>query len=44
MDFTRLLRLLPDDQRQQVQKVIDTLRMGARSEETISNYVHAIRK
>ena len=44
MDFTRLLRLLPDDQRQQVQKVIDTLRMGARSEKTIENYVHAINR
>lgn len=42
MDFTRLLRLLPEDQRQQIQKVINTLKIGARSEKTILNYVHAI--
>ena len=44
MDFTKLLRLLPSDQRQQIQKVIDTLKMGARSDKTILNYIHAINR
>ena len=42
MDFSKLLRLLPEDQRQQIQKVINTLKIGVRSEKTILNYVHAI--
>lgn len=44
MDFTKLLRLLPNSQRQQIQKVIDTLRLGGRSVKTIENYVHAIHR
>lgn len=44
MDFTKLLRLMPTNQRQQIQKVIDTLRIGGRSEKTIENYVHAINR
>lgn len=44
MDFTRLLRLMPANQRQQIQKVIDTLQIGGRSTKTIENYVHAINR
>lgn len=44
MDFTRLLRLMPTNQRQQIQKVIDTLQIGGRSTKTIENYVHAINR
>lgn len=42
MYFKRLMRFMPNERKEQLQKVIDTLRMGARSEKTISNYVHAI--
>lgn len=44
MDFTRLLRLMPIDKTKQVKKVIDTLRMGGRSEKTIDNYVCAVNR
>lgn len=44
MRFKRLLRLMTDDKRKQIQKVIDTLNMGGRSEKTIKNYVYAIHR
>lgn len=44
MNFKQIMRLLPDDQRQQIQNVINTLRLGGRSEKTIENYVHAIHR
>lgn len=44
MDFSRLLRLMPTKSRQQVQKVIDTLTIGGRSQKTIDNYVCAINR
>ena len=42
MKYARLLRLLPEERRRQVQKVIDTLKIGGKSEKTTANYVHAI--
>lgn len=42
MDFNRLMRFMPDETKEKVNKVIDTLRIGGRSEKTILNYVHAI--
>ena len=33
---------MPTDKREKIQKVIDTLTMGRRSEKTIENYVCAI--
>ena len=42
MDFKRLMRFMPNERKEQLQKVIDTLKIGGRSEKTISNYVHAI--
>lgn len=44
MKFAKLLRLMPNEKRSQVQKVIDTLRIGSRSEKTIDNYVCAINR
>lgn len=44
MDFTRLLKFTPLEKRNQVQKVIYTLRMGGRSDKTIENYVCAINR
>ncbi len=44
MNFKKLLRFMPIERRNQVQKVIDTLRMGGRSEKTIDNYVCAINR
>lgn len=44
MNFTRLLRLMPENERAQVQKVIDTLKIGGRSDKTIANYVYAINR
>lgn len=44
MDLTRILRLMPLKQREQIQKVIDTLKIGGRSEKTINNYVCAINR
>lgn len=44
MNFTRLLRFMPIERKNQIQKVIDTLRMGGRSEKTIDNYVCAINR
>lgn len=38
------MRFMPDKRKNQLQKVIDTLRIGGRSEKTISNYVHAIKR
>lgn len=42
MNFIRLLRFLPTKEKEQIEKVIDTLRIGGRSEKTITNYVFAI--
>ena len=42
MKYARILRLMPDERRKQTQKVIDTLKIGGRSEKTTANYVHAI--
>ena len=42
MYYKRLMRFMPNERKKQLQKVIDTLRIGGRSEKTISNYVHAI--
>lgn len=42
MEYGRILRLLSSERKKQIQKVIDTLKMGGRSEKTIDNYVHAI--
>ena len=42
MKYARLFRFLTDERKEQIQKVIDALRMGGRSEKTIDNYVHAI--
>ena len=44
MNLTRLLRLMTENEREHVQKVIDTLRIGGRSEKTIVNYVYAINR
>lgn len=44
MEFKRLMRFMPNERKSQLQKVIDTLRIGGRSEKTISNYVHAINR
>lgn len=44
MNLTRLLILLPEKERKQIQKVIDTLKIGGRSERTIANYVYAINR
>lgn len=44
MYYKRLMRFMPNERKIQLQKVIDTLRIGGRSEKTISNYVHAINR
>ena len=44
MQYKRLMRFIPNERKEQLQKVIDTLRIGGRSEKTISNYVHAINR
>lgn len=44
MNYKRLMRFMPNERKEQLQKVIDTLRIGGRSEKTISNYVHAINR
>lgn len=44
MDLTKLLELMPNKKREQIQKVIDTLKMGGRSEKTIDNYVCSINR
>lgn len=44
MYYKRLMRFMPNERKEQLQKVIDTLRIGGRSEKTISNYVHAINR
>lgn len=44
MNFTKFLRFMPIERKNQIQKVIDTLRMGGRSEKTIDNYVCAINR
>ena len=44
MNYKRLMRFMPNERKEQFQKVIDTLRIGGRSEKTISNYVHAINR
>lgn len=42
MSFTKKSYGLPEKRNKQIQNVIDTLRMGGRSENTIENYVGAI--
>lgn len=42
MYYKKLMRFMPNERKKQLQKVIDTLRIGGRSEKTIVNYVHAI--
>lgn len=44
MYYKRLMRFMPDERKNQLQIVIDTLKIGGRSEKTISNYVHAIKR
>lgn len=44
MYYKRLMRFMPNERKEQLQRVIDTLRIGGRSEKTISNYVHAINR
>ena len=44
MDFTKIMSIMPIERKKQLQKVIDTLEIGERSEDTISNYVHAINR
>ncbi|MBP3597059.1 MAG: hypothetical protein J6J60_06645 [Clostridia bacterium] len=44
MYYKRLMRFMPNERKIQLQKVIDTLRIGGRNEKTISNYVHAINR
>lgn len=44
MYYKRLMRFMSNEIKEQLQKVIDTLRIGGRSEKTISNYVHAINR
>ena len=44
MNYKRFMRFMPNERKEQLQKVIDTLRIGGRSEKTISNYVHAINR
>lgn len=44
MDLTRLLRLMTEKEREQTQRVIDTLKIGGKSEKTIANYVCAINR
>lgn len=44
MYYKKLMRFMPNQRKNQLQKVIDTLRIGGRSEKTISNYVHAINR
>lgn len=42
MEYERLLRFIGAERKKQIQKVIDTLKIGGRSKKTIDNYVHAI--
>ena len=44
MSFKKNSDFLSDERRQQIQRVIDTLRMGGRSETTVASYVSAIRR
>ena len=44
MNLKKFFRLIPMDKREKIQKVIDTLTMGRRSEKTIENYVCAINR
>ena len=44
MNYNNLMRFLPDERKNQLQKVIDTLKIGGRSEKTIDNYVCAINR
>lgn len=37
MDLTRLLRLMPEEERKQIQKVIDILKIGGRSKKKKNN-------
>ena len=44
MGFAKKINSMPIERKQQVQKVIDTLKIGGRSENTIKNYVSAINR
>ena len=44
MEFKMIMRFMPNERKEQLQKVINTLRIGGRSEKTVSNYVHAINR
>lgn len=44
MYYKRLMRFMPNERKEQLQKVIDTLQIGGRSTKTIENYVHAINR
>ena len=44
MYYKRPMRFMPNERKEQIQKVIDTLRIGGRSEKTILNYTHAINR
>ena len=44
MGFKKIPMHLPEERRQQIQKMIDTLKIGGRSETTIKNYVSAINR
>lgn len=44
MEYGRTLRYMPDKTKEQIQKVIDTLKIGGRSDKTIQNYVYAIHR
>ena len=44
MNIKKFMWQTPIDEREKIQKVIDTLKMGGRSEKTIENYIHSIRR
>ena len=44
MYYKRLMRFMPNERKEKIQNIIDTLRLGGRSEKTILNYVHAIHR
>ena len=44
MYYKRAMIFMPNERKEQIQKVIDTLRIGGRSEKTILNYTHAINR
>lgn len=44
MYYKKAMIFMPNKRKEQIQKVIDTLRIGGRSEKTILNYTHAINR